>query len=94
MNFWFIMVYMGLIVTTLTFLFQNWGQRHQGPSQTAIIFTLEPVFAVIFASFIIGNEILSLYTWIGCGLIFIAILITVLKNEDLNSDYKRNFEIT
>ncbi len=94
MNFWFIMIYMGLIVTTLTFLFQNWGQRHQGPSQTAIIFTLEPVFAVIFASFIIGNEILSLYTWIGCGLIFIAILITVLKNEDLNSDYKRNFEIT
>ena len=85
MNFWLIMVYIGLIVTTLTFLFQNWGQKYQGPSQTAIIFTLEPVFAVIFASYLIGNEVLSIEAWIGCGLIFIAILITVVKNENLNS---------
>lgn len=88
MSFWLIMVYIGLIVTTLTFLFQNWGQQYQGPSQTAIIFTLEPVFAVLFASYLIGNEVLSLQAWIGCGLIFIAILITVIKNEELNSKYR------
>ncbi|MFX1443410.1 MAG: DMT family transporter [Promethearchaeota archaeon] len=93
MNFWFIMIYIGLIVTTLTFLFQNWGQQYQGPSQTAIIFTLEPVFAIIFASYLIGNEVLSLQVWIGCGLIFIAILITVIKNEDLNSRYNESSEI-
>ena len=87
MEFWLIMFYMGFIVTTLTFLFQNWGQQYQGPSQTAIIFTLEPVFAVLFASYLIGNEILSLQAWIGCGLIFIAILITVVRNEQLNSNY-------
>jgi len=79
--FWLIMIYMGVIVTAGTFIFQNWGQQHQGPSQTAIIFTLEPVFAVIFASFIIGNETMSLVGWLGCTLIFIAILITVLKNN-------------
>jgi len=79
--FWLIMIYMGVIVTAGTFIFQNWGQKHQGPSQTAIIFTLEPVFAVIFASFIIGNETMSLVGWLGCALIFIAILITVLKNN-------------
>ena len=93
MNFWLIMVYIGLIVTTLTFLFQNWGQQYQGPSQTAIIFTLEPVFAVLFASYLIGNEVLSLQAWIGCGLIFIAILITVIKNEELNSKYDESSEI-
>ena len=79
--FWLIMIYMGVIVTAGTFIFQNWAQQHQGPSQTAIIFTLEPVFAVIFASFIIGNETMSLVGWLGCALIFIAILITVLKNN-------------
>jgi drug/metabolite transporter (DMT)-like permease len=79
--FWLIMIYMGIIVTAGTFFFQNWGQKHQGPSQTAIIFTLEPVFAVIFASFIIGNETMSLVGWLGCALIFIAILITVVKNN-------------
>jgi drug/metabolite transporter (DMT)-like permease len=80
--FWLIMIYLGVIVTAGTIIFQNWAQQHQGPSQTAIIFTLEPVFAVIFASFIIGNETMSLVGWLGCALIFIAILITVLKNKN------------
>ncbi|MBA7579115.1 hypothetical protein ES708_20982 [subsurface metagenome] len=79
--FWLIMIYMGVIVTAGTFIFQNWAQQHQGPSQTAIIFTLEPVFAIIFASFIIGNETMNWMGWLGCALIFIAILITVLKNN-------------
>ncbi|MFX0017735.1 MAG: DMT family transporter [Promethearchaeota archaeon] len=78
LDFWLIMFYMGFGATSLTFIFQNWGQKHQGPSQTAIIFTLEPVFAALFG-FLIGNEILTLFNWMGMGLIFIAILITVLK---------------
>ncbi|MFW9938971.1 MAG: DMT family transporter [Candidatus Thorarchaeota archaeon] len=86
--FWIIMIYMGIAVTTLTFLFQNWSQQYQGPSQTAIIFTLEPVFAVIFASFILGSETMTFLGWLGCSLIFIAILIAVLKtnNNKLHSD--------
>ena len=83
--FWLIFIYMGLAVTTGTFIFQNWSQQHQGPAQTAIIFTLEPVFAVIFASFIIGDETMTWLGWLGCALIFIAILITVLKNSKINS---------
>ncbi len=77
---------MGLAVTTGTFIFQNWGQQHQGPSQTAIIFALEPVFAVIFASFIFGNETMTIYGWIGSLLVFSAILITVLKNGKENKN--------
>ena len=79
MPLWLIFIYMGLAVTSGTFIFQNWSQQHQGPTQTAIIFTLEPVFAVIFASFIFGTETMSFYGWIGCLLVFSAILITVLK---------------
>jgi len=77
-SFWYVMVYMGIGVMTLTILFQNWSQQHQGPTQTAIIFTLEPVFAVLF-DFVIGGVILSLFGWVGCVIIFIAILISVLK---------------
>ncbi|MEE9378926.1 MAG: DMT family transporter [Candidatus Lokiarchaeia archaeon] len=79
--FWAIMIYMGIAVMTLTIIFQNWSQQYQGPTTTAIIFTLEPVFAVLFG-FLIGDEILSLFGWIGCILIFIAILITVIKNKN------------
>jgi drug/metabolite transporter (DMT)-like permease len=76
---------MGLAVTTGTFIFQNWSQQHQGPTQTAIIFTLEPVFAVIFASFIIGVETMTWLGWLGCVLIFVAIFITVIKNSNSNN---------
>jgi len=88
--FWLIIVYMGLIVTSCTFIFQNWSQRHQDPSQTAIIFTLEPVFAVIFASFVFGSETMTPYGWIGSLLVFSAILITVLKN---NKENKNGFRL-
>ena len=88
--FWLIFIYMGLAVTSGTFIFQNWSQQHQGPTQTAIIFTLEPVFAVIFASFIFGNETMTPYGWIGCLLVFSAILITVLKT---NKENKNEFRL-
>ncbi len=77
---------MGLAVTTGTFIYQNWSQQHQGPTQTAIIFTLEPVFAVIFASFVFGSETMTPYGWIGSLLVFSAILITVLKNNKENKN--------
>lgn len=80
-SFWFVMLYMGVGVTALTFIFENWSQKYVGPAQTAIIFTLEPVFAILFGIWI-GNEILSLQGWIGCGLIFLAIIVTSIKNHD------------
>jgi len=81
LSFWYAMIYMGIGIMTLTILFQNWSQQYVGATQTAIIFSLEPVFAVLF-DFLIGGVILSVFGWIGCGLIFVAILITVLKNTN------------
>jgi len=81
-SFWYILIYMGCIASGITFLTQNWGQKQVGPAQTAIIFTLEPVFAVLFGVWI-GNEYLSWQALIGFGLIFVAIFITVFKNEEL-----------
>jgi len=89
LSFWLIFIYMGLAVTAGTFFFQNWSQQHQGPTQTAIIFTLEPVFAVIFASFVFGNETMTPYGWLGCLLVFSAILITVLKTTKENKNKLR-----
>ncbi len=88
-TFWFVMIYMGIGVMTLTFLFQNWSQQYQGSTQTAIIFTLEPVFAALFG-FIIGNEVLTYFEWVGCSLIFIAILITILKKTSSNKENLEN----
>ncbi|MBY9004984.1 MAG: DMT family transporter [Candidatus Lokiarchaeota archaeon] len=79
-DFWLIIFYMGLLVTTLPFLFQNYGQQYLTPAKTAIIFTLEPVFAAFFG-FLFGNELLTVFGLMGAAIIFIALLITVIKNE-------------
>lgn len=80
---WIIMIYLGTGVMALAFVFQNWSQQFLDPTTVAIIFTLESVFAALFG-FLIGNEVLTMFGWIGCGLIFAAILITVLKNTNIN----------
>lgn len=80
LNFWLIMLYLGIVVAALTFIFQNWSQKYVDSTHTAIILTLEPVFAVFFGV-LIANETLSLLGWIGCSLIFSAILITSIKNK-------------
>ena len=81
LNFFMIMIYMGLCVSTLTIIFQNWGQKeNKNPVQTAIIFNLEPVFAAFFA-FLIGNEILTWIELTGCMIIFIAICIAVYEKK-------------
>ena len=80
-NFWLIIAYLGICVTTLPFLFINWAQKqNKNPVQTAIIFTLEPVFAVIFA-FLIGSEILNWLEIIGCSIIFLATFIAVYEKK-------------
>ncbi len=79
-----IMIYMGIFVSTLTIIFQNWAQKeNKNPTQTAIIFNLEPVFAAIFA-FLIGGEILKWFQLIGCSIIFISILIAIYEKPKMN----------
>ncbi|MHA1150357.1 MAG: DMT family transporter [Promethearchaeota archaeon] len=87
--FWIIMLYMGAIAAGLTFFFQNWGEKEIGATKTALIFTLEPVMAVFFASYLIGSEQISILGWVGSGLIFSAILIVVFKAN--NSESKLNY---
>ena len=83
--FWFSLIYLGIFVTTLTFIFISWGQKqNKNPVQTAIIFNLEPVFAVIFA-FLIGNEILNLLEIIGCSIIFLATFLAVYERKRKNN---------
>ena len=52
----------------------------------------EPVVAGLFG-FLIGNEIFTWYAWIGCSLIFVAILITVIKEEEEEKKIKNSKKI-
>ena len=62
----------GIAATFIAILLMIWAQKILNPSETAIIFSLEPVFATVFA-IIFAGEILGLWGYIGGGLIVLAV---------------------
>ena len=62
----------GIFATFVAILIMIWAQKILKPTETALIFSLEPVAATFFAiSF--GGELLGFWGWIGGGLICLAV---------------------
>lgn len=67
----------GLLATAAAFTIQSWAQQHLPPAHTALLLTLEPVFAWL-TSFLFLGERLGSRSLIGAVLIFAGILLTEL----------------
>ncbi len=63
----------GVLATFVAFLLMIWAQNILNPSETAIIFSVEPVAAALFAM-AFGGEILGLWGWVGGGLVCLAVV--------------------
>lgn len=72
------LVITSLFATALAFSIQTWAQRWTNPTRTALIFTMEPVFAWI-TSFLLLGEILTRRAGVGAALILGGILMVELK---------------
>ncbi len=68
----------GVFATALAFALQTWAQRFTSATRTAVIFSLEPVFALITAV-LLGGEALTAAAVGGGALILAGILIVELK---------------
>ncbi|HWY48957.1 MAG TPA: DMT family transporter [Bryobacteraceae bacterium] len=68
----------GLFATALAFSVQTWAQRWSSPTRTALIFSMEPVFAWA-TSYVLAGEMLSRRATLGAVLILSGILIVELK---------------
>ena len=64
-----------LIATTLRFLLQLHGQSLTTPSHAALILMLEPVWTALAAAWWFG-ETMSALQFVGCGLIFMALVVS------------------
>ena len=72
---WLCFLYSGAIALSLAMVLWFLSVRRVGNSQTAIYSNLQPVFAVLFAHFILGEKITSsLLT--GAAVIFLGIVLT------------------
>jgi len=59
------------------FLVQTRAQREVSPTRTAVILTMEPVFAGLFG-FLLAGERLAARGWLGAGLILAGMLVAEL----------------
>lgn len=72
------LVVTSLLATALAFSVQTWAQRYSSPTRTALIFSMEPVFAWL-TSYLVAGEVLSRRATAGAGLILAGILLVELK---------------
>jgi drug/metabolite transporter (DMT)-like permease len=70
----------GLLATAAAFTIQSWAQKHLPPVHTALLLTLEPVFACL-TSFLVLHEHLGPRSFTGAALILAGILITELLSS-------------
>ena len=63
----------GVFGTFIALFIMIWAQTILSPSQTAILLSLEPVFAALFSTFFAG-EILGVSGWIGGMIIVVAVI--------------------
>jgi drug/metabolite transporter (DMT)-like permease len=71
---WISLVYMALVAGALAMLAQTWAQAHLPPTRSAIIMSMEPVFAAFFAV-LLGSESVTWRMVVGGGLVVAAMLI-------------------
>lgn len=72
--------YLAVVCTILAYLGQTWAQARTSSTRTAIILSMEPVFAAFFAWFWIGER-MGLWGWIGAGCILSGILIVEIARK-------------
>ncbi len=71
---WGALLVTGIFASALGFLVQSWAQRSTSATRTALVFTLEPVFAALFGYWLAGDR-LGAGRWAGCVAIMAGILV-------------------
>ena len=71
---WGALVVTGVFASALAFLAQTWAQRQASATQTALAFSLEPVWTAVFG-FTLAGDRLGATAWLGCVVIMAGIVL-------------------
>jgi drug/metabolite transporter (DMT)-like permease len=74
---WASVLYMAVFAAGLALAAQTWAQAHLPPTRTAIIMSMEPVFAALFAV-LLGGEDATLRMVVGGAMVLAAMLVVEL----------------
>lgn len=81
-------LYAGLFSSGVAFILQVVGQRWTTASQAAIFLSSESLFGALFGAALLGERI-GLMGYVGCGMIFIAMILVEIVPELTKSKYAR-----
>ena len=85
------LAYCAIFPTIICFTLQNTYQRYKTPTQAGLIYTLDPVWSMLGGMLILGER-LSRGEWLGCGLIFAAVVVPMaakrLRERRLGVGYR------
>ncbi len=93
---WFEWLYAAFIASGIAYTFQMLGQRDVKPAVASLIMSLEAVFALL-SGLVLQGQIPSGREWLGCGLMFTAMLVSQIptgkqdKMTKKTQERKRNF---
>lgn len=79
------LAYLVIFATIIALYVQTRYQRDSSPTRAAVIFSLEPVIAAVFAHFV-AHEVMSGTSIIGGGLIVLGVLISELSDKLIFKD--------
>jgi drug/metabolite transporter (DMT)-like permease len=82
---WFALAVTAVLASAGGFLVQTRAQRDVSPTRTAVIFTMEPVFAALFAFWLAGER-LSARGWLGAACIVAGMLVAELGRPGAEPD--------
>ena len=72
---WAALLVTGIFASAIAFLVQAWAQQTTSATQTALVFSLEPVWAGIFG-FALAGDRLGVIGWAGCAVILAGIAVS------------------
>lgn len=73
-NAWLAVLVLSILCSSIGFVVQTVAQQHTTPTHTGLIFSLEPVFAALFA-FMLNGETLTVRGYFGAALVLLSVLI-------------------
>jgi drug/metabolite transporter (DMT)-like permease len=82
-----VLVLLGLLPTAVAFLLQTVAQKYTPPVHTAILLSLEPVFAA-FTSLLLGLDLLSFRLLAGGGLIIVGTWLSAGEESPRAGEFK------
>ena len=77
---WLSVVYMALVAGALAMLAQTWAQARLSPTRSALVMSMEPVFAAFFAV-LLGGELLTGRMLTGGAMVLAAMLVVELRPQ-------------